>query len=464
MKHKGSALRFFNILLFGIILFLGYQVFHVKKDVWITNRMNDIIAREENKIISHQHVAIQDGMIGNTYVSASYPIGNANKSITILEKAMLNLVSQLYGNAAPKREIKRFSFLTAEENQTGLAKVTHYKLQAREMTVSQFKAKDSKKIDGVEFLVKDDGNVFKLTDFILDKTAFSDIFVRELESELSQKSQLTDESVEQIGILRQRSILDWQFILNPSAITLILPEPVADIAEVTLPYNKLFDIIDENYLKDDPLKEYLTYMENKDRQERIMHAGGAPVVIPGKVVALTFDDGPSPANTPRILDILAQYKAKATFYVIGSSISGNETILKRAISEGHEIGNHTWSHPDLKSLSISSVQEEIALGNKILQSNLGIKPKTFRPPYGSTNSTIATAAGLHQALWDVDTLDWKNRDPQAILDAVKSQLRPGATILMHDIHDTTVEALPLVMEYLVSEGYTFTTFSELYGY
>lgn len=182
------------------------------------------------------------------------------------------------------------------------------------------------------------------------------------------------------------------------------------------------------------------------------------------MVALTFDDGPNSSSTPRILDTLKRYNAKATFFVIGSSVPGNEAILKRAVSEGHEIGNHTWSHPSLATLSVNDIKWQMSETSKVITSATGKEVKLMRPPYGATNATVQANVGYPQIFWDVDTLDWKNRNTQAILANVQSQVAPGAVILMHDIHGTTADALPAVMDYLVSQGYRFVTVSELYGF
>lgn len=464
MKKKSLSLTLFNLILFVGILFAGFHLWQLKKEDLAQDRLNNFVKKETELITKKQHVVTQAGKIGKTYVSTSYPIGNNNKSILLLEKAMLNMVAKQYGNEPGEQKTDLVAFVSANETKTGLAKVTHYQIQTKEFTYSPMTTGQSKITKGAEVYIKDDGNVFKLTDLIPDSDSFKEILITEIESNLSEKGLFTNAAVTQIDKLRAQNPKDFIFKVNKEDLVITLPEPISDIKDITLRFNQLFDVIDANYLKDEPLKEYLSYIENKDREATIMHAGGAPVVLPGKVVALTFDDGPNPATTTRILDTLAKYDAKATFYVLGSLISGNEAILKRAQADGHEIANHTWDHPDLRNLSIEGVQEQISSSNQAIQSTLGIKPKTFRPPYGATNSSIAAASGLHQALWDIDTLDWKNRDPQAILEAVKSQLRPGATILMHDIHETTADALPLVMDYLVSEGYTFATFSELYGY
>lgn len=180
-------------------------------------------------------------------------------------------------------------------------------------------------------------------------------------------------------------------------------------------------------------------------------------------VALTFDDGPNEKTTPKALEILKRYNAKATFFVMGQSAVGHTDILQRMHAEGHEIGNHTWDHPNLTKLPAEKIKEEIHKTNDLIMKATGQKPVYLRPPYGATNATVKTVTGLKEMLWSVDTEDWKNHNTQAMMTNIKKQLRPGGVILMHDIHQTTIDALPTIMDYLTTQGYYFVTVGELYS-
>lgn len=183
-----------------------------------------------------------------------------------------------------------------------------------------------------------------------------------------------------------------------------------------------------------------------------------------KRVALTFDDGPHPRNTEKVLVLLDQYDAKATFFMLGSNVEYYPDIVKSIMEAGHELGNHTWSHPDLTALGSDSVMQEVQNTNKIIEKTTGKKPTVFRPPYGATNEQVETAVKMTPVLWTVDTMDWKSRDPNAILQIVKGNVEEGAIILLHDIHDSTVDALEPILKYLDEEGYNFVTISELEKY
>ncbi|WP_424535899.1 polysaccharide deacetylase family protein [Sphaerisporangium viridialbum] len=202
--------------------------------------------------------------------------------------------------------------------------------------------------------------------------------------------------------------------------------------------------------------------------------GTRPIVAPPqrsipcgqvKCVALTFDDGPFD-YTGRVLDVLAEYHAKATFFVVGQMVNAQtRSYLRRMVSEGHELGNHSWDHPSLTSLSHDALRGQLERTQQLVKDTTGATMRLLRPPYGSTNATVAEEAareGLAQILWDLDTLDWRDRN-SALVTQRASVARPGSIVLMHDIHKTTAEAVPNLLRELTAKGYTFVTVSELYG-
>lgn len=181
-----------------------------------------------------------------------------------------------------------------------------------------------------------------------------------------------------------------------------------------------------------------------------------------KRVALTFDDGPDPKVTMQILEILAKYDAKATFFMLGSRVEYYPEIAKSVGDAGHELANHSWNHPDLTKLGSEKVWNEIHNTTAIIESVTGKKMTGgFRPPYGAVNQNVRAQTDLPVVLWDVDTLDWKHRDPTQLLTYVKNQTKDGSIILMHDIHQSTADGLNAVLAYLSEEGYTFVPVSEL---
>lgn len=180
----------------------------------------------------------------------------------------------------------------------------------------------------------------------------------------------------------------------------------------------------------------------------------------GKMVALTYDDGPS-SYTSVILDVLEQSHGVATFFVLGQNVPAHASILKRAFDMGCEIGNHTYSHQNLTKVGISSIQSQIASTNSAVRNVTGVSPAVMRPPGGSYNGTVASAVGMPLILWSIDTRDWKTRNAASTQAAVLNHVKDGDIILMHDLYSPTAEASKAIIPELASRGYQLVTVSEL---
>lgn len=186
-----------------------------------------------------------------------------------------------------------------------------------------------------------------------------------------------------------------------------------------------------------------------------------------KVVALTFDDGPDPRFTPKVLDILKKEKVRATFFLIGKSVVKNIVIDKRYTKEGQEVGNHTYNHAHLLALTPSQINKELADTNRVILKYIGQEPIWFRPPRRQYNNSIIDIAKknhLDTVLWNVAMENHLVKTPMAMAKRVIYKVRPGSIILMHDgVLDRTksVEALPIVIKALKAKGYRFVTLSQL---
>ena len=189
------------------------------------------------------------------------------------------------------------------------------------------------------------------------------------------------------------------------------------------------------------------------------------VNVDGPYIAMTFDDGPSPETTPRLLDILKQRNIKATFFMIGQNAERNPAIVKRILAEGHEIGNHSWTHPQLSKLSDDRVTEEINKTQNAIKDASGYTPVLMRPPYGAITARqkdwIEKDFGLSVIIWSVDPFDWKRPGASVIEQRILAGARPGAIVLSHDIHKQTVDAMPATLDALAAKGFKFVTVSQL---
>ncbi len=192
--------------------------------------------------------------------------------------------------------------------------------------------------------------------------------------------------------------------------------------------------------------------------------GNAPTQNNVQYVALTFDDGPSANLTPKLLDALDSYNAKATFFLVGNMAYNSKNIVNRIYKSGHEIGNHSYNHSDLTTLYTDTVENEIKQTSDLIMSATGAYPTLLRPPYGAydgTVSNICASYNLPLIMWDVDTLDWKYRDVDYVYNTIENNLKDGSIILLHDIHATTVEAAIRILRDYSNNGYKFVTVSQL---
>jgi len=191
-----------------------------------------------------------------------------------------------------------------------------------------------------------------------------------------------------------------------------------------------------------------------------------------KVIALTFDDGPHKEHTAQILNLLKQYDARATFFVVGSRVEKHPEIVARALDDGHEIGNHSYSHPPFYNIGADTLRKELTKTQDAIYQATGIRSVLFRPPGGRYNDAIVSAskeAGMLTVLWSwhQDTLDWRKPGVNAIVRTVLKNARNGDIVLMHDFvpgSDQTVEALKTILPELKEQGFSFVTVSELLSY
>lgn len=179
-----------------------------------------------------------------------------------------------------------------------------------------------------------------------------------------------------------------------------------------------------------------------------------------KLVALTYDDGPSD-HTDRLLDCLEANGAKATFFVVGEQAENFPEALQREDNLGMEIGSHTYDHPYMSQLDSAGLQKTLSKNEEVVASIIGHGTKILRPTGGALNDTIRANTNSPLIIWDVDTLDWKTKDVDSILSEIRSQVKDGSIILMHDLYESTVAASEIIIPELISQGYRLVTVSEL---
>jgi peptidoglycan/xylan/chitin deacetylase (PgdA/CDA1 family) len=189
--------------------------------------------------------------------------------------------------------------------------------------------------------------------------------------------------------------------------------------------------------------------------------------VEGPFIAMTFDDGPDGVQTPRLLKMLRDRGIKATFFCVGQCVAQNPEIAKQITTEGHEIANHSWNHPLFTKLNEASVRDQIDRTHHVIMQTTGVTPTLLRPPYGGFTTRQRSWAnatwGYKTILWDVDSLDWKHRNPAKTQSIILAETRPGSIILCHDIHRPTVDAMPATLDALTRKGFKFVTVTALLG-
>ena len=277
------------------------------------------------------------------------------------------------------------------------------------------------------------------------------------QAELDLSETITQETLSNFVITDGGNSLAWpigQASLLPSAYgEMTIKVPIAAVAK---------------YLQNPTARKLANVPKPPEPKPAPKPAPAVPAPAPttgNKVIALTFDDGPGP-YTAHLLDVLDQYGAKATFFLIGSKVSSQANVVRSIHARGHQLGNHSWSHPELPKLPVDQIAGEIDRTNDAIKQATGVTPAILRPPYGAVNGVVLEQLrlrGMLSILWSVDTRDWADRNSDIVCSRAVAGARPGAVILMHDIHQTSVGAVPCILSALKQQGYSFVTVQGLIG-
>lgn len=222
--------------------------------------------------------------------------------------------------------------------------------------------------------------------------------------------------------------------------------------KITIPYEEINDLIKEEYRNTSKEEEVVSIIPEVRDLTKYQDK---------KLIAFTFDDGPSETNTNYLLDNLDKYDAKVTFFVLGSRVNSNKETIKRAYLEGNDIGSHTYNHRNLNLLSDVALMDEVKKTNEAIKEVIGTSPTLLRPPYGNLTDHGKELANMSIILWNIDPLDWKYKDKNRVANEIIEHAHDGAIILVHDIYKSSVEGALLAMEELQKQGYAFVTINEM---
>lgn len=192
------------------------------------------------------------------------------------------------------------------------------------------------------------------------------------------------------------------------------------------------------------------------------HTGSGRNVDPSRpMIALTFDDGPLPSVGNRIMDCLAQYNGRATFFLVGDRVVTYADEVRRMAAEGHEIANHTMNHKYLQKLGAAEIQSQVNRCSDVIESVCGVRPVVMRLPGGGHNATVRANTNMPMIQWNIDTLDWKTRNTQSTVNAVLGKVKDGDIVLMHELYSQTGDAALQIIPALSEQGYQLVTVSEM---
>ena len=375
---------------------------------------------------------------GQAEVIAYYPLQGEEVIASVREKINQDIKEKL-------EDKEDLVFYYSEQLDPVLKGVVARNISKQVYDLSASKVEEKEKTSLGKIFLTEDGKAFDLSKLFKDASKAKELLLSQIKSTLEDKK-LDQTKIDQVlKIFTDQDLSSWSFDYKDSQLILYPADPGETLEEIALPISSFFDVLESSYLLEKDAELYKKVQAEKHK----------------KVVALTFDDGPDGNTTPQALDILAKYKIKATFFVQGKNIAGNEAILKRMQAEGHEVGNHSWNHPVLTQLSLEDAKKQITDTEDAIKSVLGKSTKLMRPPYGAISDDTRNSLDLSFIMWDVDSLDWKSKNEAAILTEIQRQVSNGSIILMHDIHQTSVNSLPKVIEYLQGQGYSFVTVSDL---
>lgn len=279
-----------------------------------------------------------------------------------------------------------------------------------------------------------------------------------------KRAEIENRLIEEFEIDRERNtedLLEW-WVIAENRLKIILPKgEFLAMSEGTKYFT--FTKGETVELLKNGNDESVAVNQNQDKDAATDKTEQTDIDITKPMIALTFDDGPS-VHTQRLLDIFKKYGGKGTFFVIGNSLDNRQEALKRIAAEGHEIGNHSWSHRKFTTISIGEVKDQIMMTRAKIFDITGVDCTIVRPPYGLCDDEIKALGkelGVSFINWSVDTLDWKSKNADAVYNEIMKYAANGHIILCHDLYKSTIDAMEKAIPALIEKGYQLVTVSEL---
>ena len=234
-------------------------------------------------------------------------------------------------------------------------------------------------------------------------------------------------------------------------------------AHIEPAYNVLAEEVNEEHFEEANID--IDYEDYEDELNQVLKSSESQVDPLKPMIALTFDDGVCPENTPKMINLLGLNNARATFFILGYTIEGNESIIKQAARYGNEVLGHSWRHNNYTHMAAVDIREDILSTHQAINSVLGSSARLYRPPFGEINDSVlqvSAGLGFSAILWNLDPQDWLVKDAEEIYQYIMDNLQSGAIIVLHDVYSSTIEAMEQLIPSLIEKGYQLVTISELF--
>ena len=464
-KAKPKSKKLFIIIPFLILLFLAglFGIYFLNQS---HSRQTTAPSDEKYYFADSKYSGIRSKFVTRDNkrekVSIEYPITENEKinrliseSIDKIDRDFQNTV--LLATVFDKPMTETISYQVTHNTSEALSIVVNIKQDmngAHPASMTQFWTFDKKS-----------GEVVGLADFTEQSDEAAEAIISTAKDNISQTiKQRQQPEIDLNEIINKEALSNFIITNNGNSLAWplgqasLLPSSYGELT-ITVPISSV-----SKYLQNPTARKLANIPKPPEPKPEPAPAPAAPTpTVANKTIALTFDDGPGP-YTEKLLDILDKYDAKATFFLIGSKVSGQASVVRSIQARDHQLGNHSWSHPELPKLSVDQIAGEIDRTNEAIRQATGVKPSILRPPYGAVNGVVLEQLRLRNMssiLWSVDTRDWADRNSQIVCSRAVAGARPGAVILMHDIHQTSVNAVPCILNSLKQQGYSFVTIQRL---
>ena len=336
--------------------------------------------------------------------------------------------------------------------------------------------KDNKKFGTVEHYEKDDDSFFISLYYPKTKNSNLDKIVKDYQENYVKEQKINKNSKDILYMDYSINEVYNQFInLKFKTTRYDEDDKVVETKEKLFTYDtkkeKILTVGDSlrNTFKDN--KELIKLANKNIPSDAPLDVAGPaaqPEVDPNKkMIAFTLDDGPHKTNTLKVVEMFEKYNGRATFFELGKNITLYPDVVKTVYEHGFEIASHSWDHPDLRKLDAEGLNKQIVDTQNAIYKITGAEPTLIRPPYGAFNDNVKSVVknnGMEIALWSVDTLDWKLKDANKIKETIINNSYDGAVVLLHDIHNFSVEGLEMALGELYNRGYQFVTLDTLKQY